>query len=349
MKKILVTGGAGFIGSNFIKYILKNTSDIVINVDNLTYAGNIITLEDVSNFDTYIFEKVDICDYFSLKKVFNDNLPDCIVHLAAESHVDRSITNPDSFLKTNILGTYNILKISNEYYLKLDDSKKKNFRFLHVSTDEVFGDLKLNEENYFTEETPYNPSSPYSASKASSDHLVKAWNRTYNFPSIVTNCSNNYGPYQHPEKLIPVCILNAKNEIQIPIYDKGLQIRDWLFVEDHVKGLYRVLEDAKIGSYYNIGGNNELKNIDVVNIICEIMDQKIPIKKTNIKSYKNLITFVSDRPGHDFRYAIDASKIKNDLNWEPKYDFFSGLKETVNWYLQNNNWIEAVKNKKNDL
>tara|TARA_Y100000766_G_scaffold283910_1_gene300903 strand:- start:29472 stop:30431 length:960 start_codon:yes stop_codon:yes gene_type:complete len=311
--------------------LINETHNYVVNVDKLTYASNQNSLSGVEKSGKYSFEEIDICNFDKLKRCFYEHSPDSIIHLAAESHVDRSINSSEVFIKTNILGTYNLLEISREYFSSLDNNSKSNFRFHHVSTDEVYGDLG-NKKGYFVEENPYKPSSPYSASKASSDHLVRAWNRTYGLPTIVTNCSNNYGPYQHPEKLIPLVISNALSHKKIPIYGKGSQIRDWLYVEDHAEALYKVLTSGTVGETYNIGGHNEKTNLDVVLSICKILDEHQP--STKIKNYSELINFVDDRPGHDIRYAIDASKIKNELDWEPAQTFETGIKKTVLWYLE---------------
>ena len=340
--KILVTGGAGFIGSALVRYIINNTNYTLINVDKLTYAGNLISIKSVSNNSRYVFEKVDICNAIEIKRVFDQYQPDVVMHLAAESHVDRSIDEPDTFINTNIIGTYTLLDQARIYWSKLKDDKKNTFIFHHVSTDEVYGDLP-HSDNYdgvlplFTETSSYEPSSPYSASKASSDHLVRAWNRTYGLPTLVTNCSNNYGPYHFPEKLIPLTILNAIVGKPIPIYSNGTQIRDWLYVEDHVRALVLVATSGKVGDTYNIGGNNEKKNIEVVKTICMLLEELAPIKNSslNISSYESLITFVKDRPGHDMRYALDASKIKKELGWTPIETFDSGIRKTVKWYLDN--------------
>ncbi len=340
--KILVTGGAGFIGSALVRFLIKNTDHYVINVDKLTYAGNLESLSSVADSERYAFEKVDICDKTELTRVFTTHQPDVIIHLAAESHVDRSITGSADFIETNIIGTYTLLEVSRHYWNDLATSAKQVFRFHYVSTDEVYGDL-VGINNLFTETTPYAPSSPYSASKASSDHLVRAWGRTYGLPILVTNCSNNYGPYHFPEKLIPLTILNALEGKPLPIYGEGLQIRDWLYVEDHARALYKVLSQGKIGETYNIGGHNEKRNIDVVNALCDLLEELAPIHPVGIKHYRDLITYVKDRPGHDMRYAIDASKIAQELGWRPKETFESGLRKTVMWYLTNNEWVEHVK------
>ncbi len=336
--KFLVTGGAGFIGSAVIRHLIENTEHEVVNVDKLTYAGNLQSLEGVSDSSRYRFEKVDICDATEIARVYKEHQPDIVMHLAAESHVDRSIDGPGEFIKTNIFGTYTLLDEGRKYYNTLDEERKKSFRFHHISTDEVYGDLEGTDE-LFTETTPYAPSSPYSASKASSDHLVRAWQRTYGFPTLVTNCSNNYGPYQFPEKLIPLVTLNALEGKPLPIYGKGDQIRDWLYVEDHARALVLVATEGKIGETYNIGGHNEKQNIEVVRTICKILDKKVPREKP----YEELITFVKDRPGHDVRYAIDASKIERELGWKPEETFETGLEKTVQWYLDNEWWWKAVQ------
>lgn len=340
--KILVTGGAGFIGSAVIRHIINNTQDQVVNLDKLTYAGNLESLVSVSGSDRYAFEQVDICNRQELDRVFAQHKPDAVMHLAAESHVDRSIDGPAAFIETNIIGTYQLLEAAKDYWKNLDESRKTEFRFHHISTDEVYGDLE-GPEDLFAETTPYAPSSPYSASKASSDHLVRAWKRTYDLPTLVTNCSNNYGPYHFPEKLIPLMILNALEGKPLPVYGKGNQIRDWLFVEDHARALYKVVTEGKVGETYNIGGHNEKQNIDVVHTICELLDELHPAKNLPIKSYKELITFVKDRPGHDIRYAIDASKIKRELGWVPEETFESGIRKTVEWYLANLQWAHRVQ------
>ncbi|MDP8101770.1 dTDP-glucose 4,6-dehydratase [Phocoenobacter atlanticus] len=333
MKKILITGGAGFIGSAVIRHIIENTDDRVINVDKLTYAGNLESLDSVSESERYHFEQVDICDAVTLKQVFAKYQPDLVMHLAAESHVDRSIDESSAFIETNIVGTYTLLEVARQYWLELDDTKKQNFRFHHISTDEVYGDLE-GTDDLFTETTPYAPSSPYSASKASSDHLVRAWHRTYGLPVVVTNCSNNYGPYHFPEKLIPLMILNALDGKSLPVYGNGQQIRDWLFVEDHARALYIVVTEGKVGETYNIGGHNEKANIDVVKTICSILEDLVPQKPQGVEKYADLITFVKDRPGHDVRYAIDATKIQRELGWKPRETFETGIRRTVEWYLK---------------
>lgn len=342
--KILVTGGAGFIGSAVVRHIINNTQNTVINLDKLTYAGNLESLELIKSSDRYYFEQVDICNSAEVARVFNQYKPDAVMHLAAESHVDRSIDGPAAFIETNIIGTYVLLDAAKNYWKLLSEPAKNVFRFHHISTDEVYGDLE-GPEDLFTETTPYAPSSPYSASKASSDHLVRAWKRTYGLPTIITNCSNNYGPYHFPEKLIPLVILNALEGNPLPVYGKGNQIRDWLFVEDHARALYKVVTEGVVGETYNIGGHNEKQNIEVVNAICELLDELVPPSNTklNIQSYKDLITFVQDRPGHDVRYAIDASKIQRELNWEPIETFESGIYKTVNWYLNNLSWAQRVQ------
>ena len=341
-KTVLVTGGAGFIGSALIRHVISHTEYKVINIDKLTYSGNLESLKSIELNQKYFFEKIDICDENSIKTLLLKNKPDALIHLAAESHVDRSIDGPADFVQTNIVGTFTLLEQAKHYWQSLKGIKKENFRFLHVSTDEVYGDLDQTDD-LFTEDTPYNPSSPYSASKASSDHLVRAWNRTYNFPVLITNCSNNYGPYQFPEKLIPHMILTALDGKSLPVYGDGRQIRDWLYVNDHVRALMTVLENGSIGETYNIGGNNEIQNIEVVNTICNILDELMPDRLNGLASFKDLITYVEDRPGHDVRYAIDASKIKFDLNWEPKEDFISGIRKTVEWYLTNLSWSENIQ------
>ena len=338
--KILVTGGAGFIGSAVIRHIINHTDHAVLNIDKLTYAGNLESLKTIDSNPRYQFKQIDICDKLNLTQAFEHFQPDCVMHLAAESHVDRSIDGPSEFIQTNIVGTYTILEVAREYWQNLSDSKKESFRFHHISTDEVYGDLE-HTNDLFTETTSYAPSSPYSASKASSDHLVRAWNRTYGLPTIVTNCSNNYGPYHFPEKLIPLIILNALEEKPLPIYGDGQQIRDWLYVEDHARALYKVITEGTIGETYNIGGHNEKANIDVVKTICSILDTLQP-RKSGVP-YHDLITFVKDRPGHDLRYAIDASKIQKTLGWTPQETFESGIRKTVEWYLNNLDWCRRVQ------
>jgi dTDP-glucose 4,6-dehydratase len=340
--KILVTGGAGFIGSALIRHIIDNTNDSVVNVDKLTYAGNLESLKSVSDNKRYHFEHVDICDRDALEKVFSNHQPDLVMHLAAESHVDRSIHGPGDFIQTNIVGTYTLLETARQYYQHLDDAGKKQFLFHHISTDEVYGDLGETND-LFTETHAYDPSSPYSASKASSDHLVRSWNRTYKLPVVITNCSNNYGPYHFPEKLIPLVILNAKEGKPLPVYGDGSQIRDWLYVDDHARALYKVVTEGKNGETYNIGGHNEKTNIEVVHAICDILDTLLPDKPNGIKHYRELITHVTDRPGHDIRYAIDASKIQKELNWIPTESFETGIKKTVEWYIDNPTWVKNVR------
>lgn len=339
--KILVTGGAGFIGSELIRLIIRETDFDVVNVDCLTYAGNINSLKDVIGNCRYVHETVSVCDRESLRRIFNAHKPSLVVHLAAESHVDRSIEDAASFIETNIVGTYNLLEEARAYFKSLTSLKQKLFRFHHVSTDEVYGDL-ANTTDCFTEDTRYDPSSPYSASKASSDHLVRAWSRTYGLPAIISNCSNNYGPYQFPEKLIPTVILSALGGLEIPIYGDGKQVRDWLFVEDHARALLDLMTKGKIGETYNIGGHNEKANIDVVREICTILDNLVDVKPDGVREFKDLIRYVKDRPGHDRRYAIDASKIQHDLSWTPRESFESGLRKTVVWYLKNKSWCEDV-------
>ena len=342
-KTILVTGGAGFIGSALIRHIIKETQHSVVNVDKLSYSGNLESLKSIDQNKGYIFEQVDICNENELNRVFKKNKPDVVMHLAAESHVDRSIDGPGDFIQTNIVGTFKLLEQSKIYWKSLEGSKKENFRFLHVSTDEVYGDLE-GTSDFFSEDTSYDPSSPYSASKASSDHLVRAWFRTYGLPVLITNCSNNYGPCQFPEKLIPHVILNALEGKNLPIYGDGKQIRDWLYVDDHVRALMSVALDGNVGETYNIGGNNEIQNIEVVKTICNILDKLISNKLNGITSFSELITYVKDRPGHDVRYAINANKIQRDLGWKPEESFESGILKTVKWYLDNNEWCENIQN-----
>ena len=336
--RILITGGAGFIGSNLVRHIIETTEHSVLNVDALTYAGNLHSLNDIKSNTRYQFSQVDICDAKQVEKAFQAFQPDWVMHLAAESHVDRSIDGPGAFIQTNVIGTFNLLQSARSHYEALAGDAKAKFRFLHVSTDEVYG--SLGETGLFKETTPYDPHSPYSASKASSDHLVRAWADTYGLPVLITNCSNNYGPFQFPEKLIPVVILKALRGEDIPVYGKGINIRDWLYVEDHADALYTVISKGKPGETYNIGGYNERKNIDIVELLCELLDELKP--REDRKSYREQITFVTDRPGHDLRYAIDASKIKRDLGWTPKQDHSSGFRKTVEWYLDNTAWTQQI-------
>lgn len=341
--KILVTGGAGFIGSAVIRHIIGCTADSVVNVDKLTYAGNLESLAAVADSRRYAFEKVDICNRLELDRVFAEHQPDRVMHLAAESHVDRSIDGPAAFIETNIVGTYTLLEAARCYFTGLDEARKAAFRFHHVSTDEVYGDLE-GPVDLFTETTPYSPSSPYSASKASSDHLVRAWRRTYGLPTLVTNCSNNYGPYHFPEKLIPLVILNALEGKPLPVYGEGNQVRDWLYVEDHARALYKVVIEGVVGETYNIGGYNEKQNLEVVRTLCSLLEELAPTKPAGLHRYEDLITFVKDRPGHDTRYAIDASKIYRELGWMPRETFESGIRKTVEWYLANTEWVAHIKN-----
>ena len=339
---ILITGGCGFIGSNFIQYILANTKyQNVINLDKLTYAGNPNNLLDIQKDERYIFIQGDICDHNCVRNIFKEYIPNVVVHFAAESHVDRSIDGPQQFIQTNIIGTSVLLQESLDYYIHLNKSFREKFKFHHISTDEVFG--SLGEGGYFSESTAYDPSSPYSASKASSDHLVRAWHRTFGLPVTISNCSNNYGPYQFPEKLIPLMILNCLAEKPLPVYGTGENVRDWLYVQDHCDAINMVLQKGIVGETYNVGGNNEIPNIQIVRDICTILDEVKPAESGN--SYHQLITFVKDRPGHDFRYAIDSTKIKQDLGWQPHETFQSGLRKTINWYLDNKDWwIETQEN-----
>jgi len=346
--KILITGGAGFIGSALIRFIIESTDYKVINIDKLTYAGNIESLSSVEKNPNYVFEQIDICNEYELNQAFNKYNPTCVMHLAAESHVDRSIEGPSEFINTNVIGTFNLLNISKQYFSMLSDIEAKNFRFHHISTDEVYGDLG-NSKDFFTETTPYAPSSPYSATKAASDHLVRAWGRTYGLPILITNCSNNYGPYHFPEKLIPHIILSALSGKKLPVYGDGSQIRDWLFVEDHAKALLLVLKEGVCGETYNIGGHNEKTNLQVVNHVCDLLNELCSEKPEGIENFKELITFVDDRPGHDTRYAIDALKIKNDLGWVPEETFESGLRKTVIWYLNNRSWWQRIISKEYQL
>ncbi|WP_211357752.1 dTDP-glucose 4,6-dehydratase [Colwellia demingiae] len=344
---ILITGGAGFIGSAVVRHVIENTDDSVVNLDKLTYAGNVESIASVSNNERYHFVQGDICDAQKMAEVFKKYQPEVVMHLAAESHVDRSIDGPADFMQTNIIGTFTLLEATRNYWSTLPQGKKEAFRFHHISTDEVYGDLD-GTDDLFTEETSYDPSSPYSASKASSDHLVRAWNRTYGLPVIVTNCSNNYGPYHFPEKLIPHVILNALDAKPLPIYGDGSQVRDWLYVEDHARALYKVVTEGIVGETYNIGGHNEKQNIEVVETLCAILDELKPISdnsafsQSSLVNYNELITFVNDRPGHDIRYAIDASKIDKELGWLPEESFETGIRKTVEWYLNNENWWKRV-------
>ncbi|MDA8544979.1 dTDP-glucose 4,6-dehydratase [Alphaproteobacteria bacterium] len=339
--KVLVTGGAGFIGSAVIRHLIVDEQCSVINVDSLTYAGNLQSLAQVEGSDLYRFEHVNICDSSEMRRVLKMHAPDKVMHLAAESHVDRSIEGAAEFIKSNIVGTFVVLDAVRDYWMALRGKKNKEFLFHHISTDEVFGDVN-DSGSLFSETSPYSPSSPYAASKASSDHLVRAWYRTYGLPVIITNCSNNYGPYHFPEKLIPKTIINALNGKQLPIYGKGNQIRDWLYVEDHARALVKVLREGMVGDSYNIGGHNEKRNIDVVKTICGILEELCPKKPGDIKNYSDLITHVADRPGHDLRYAIDASKIYDELGWKPLEDFESGIRKTVEWYLDNRQWWQNI-------
>ncbi|MEH6470975.1 MAG: dTDP-glucose 4,6-dehydratase [Halopseudomonas sp.] len=339
--RVLVTGGAGFIGSAVIRYLIDATDHQVINVDKLTYAGNLESLAAVADNERYHFEQVDICDRSALEQVFERHQPDAVMHLAAESHVDRSIEGPAAFIETNIVGTYTLLEVVRSYWQGLSVPGRQQFRFHHISTDEVYGDLDGPDE-LFTELTPYAPSSPYSASKASSDHLVRAWQRTYGLPVLLTNCSNNYGPYHFPEKLIPHMILNALQGKPLPVYGDGQQVRDWLYVEDHARALCTVLTQGQVGETYNIGGHNEKTNLEVVQTLCNLLEELAPNKPAAVSAYKDLICFVTDRPGHDQRYAIDASKIERKLGWRPQESFDSGLRKTVSWYLDNSAWWQRV-------
>lgn len=349
--KLLITGGAGFIGSAMIRYIIQHTDCSIVNIDKLTYAGNLESLSEVADNERYSFEQVDICNRAEVERVFDEHQPKAVMHLAAESHVDRSIDGPAEFIQTNIVGTYTLLESARAYWNTLDVERRNAFRFLHISTDEVYGDLE-GTEKLFTEQTPYAPSSPYSASKASSDHLVRAWQRTYGLPTLITNCSNNYGPYHFPEKLIPLMILNAMEGKPLPVYGKGEQVRDWLYVEDHARALYRVLTEGRVGETYNIGGHNEMQNIEVVRSLCSILDELAPAEEhlaakkadgTSLSRYSELITFVADRPGHDLRYAIDARKIECELGWKPQETFETGIRKTVQWYLDNQAWCRRVQ------
>jgi dTDP-glucose 4,6-dehydratase len=341
-KTYVITGGAGFIGSAVVRLLLRNSSHRVVNVDKLTYAGNLESLPGAGGNPNYSFEQVDICNPRELERVFRETQPDGVMHLAAESHVDRSIDGAGEFISTNVVGTYTLLEASREYWRNLPEHRRESFRFHHVSTDEVYGDLE-NSGGLFVESTPYAPSSPYAASKASSDHLVRAWRRTYGLPVLITNCSNNYGPYQFPEKLIPLVILNAMEGKTLPVYGKGQQIRDWLFVEDHARALIEVLTRGEVGETYNIGGHNERRNLQVVESICSLLDELLPLSSAGSRQHRELIKFVADRPGHDLRYAIDAGKIERELGWKPIETFESGLRKTVNWYMENTVWSQRVR------
>ena len=338
--RVIVTGGAGFIGSSLVHHIVNQVGDHVLNIDKLTYAGNLESLLTVSQSDKYQFVQGDVCDYENMKAVFIDFQPNIVMHLAAESHVDRSIDGPAGFIQSNIIGTYTLLEVARSYWGQLEEKRKENFRFHHISTDEVYG--SLGHEGLFTESSLYDPSSPYSASKASSDHLVRAWHRTYGLPALITNCSNNYGPRQFPEKLIPLMILNALDGKSLPVYGNGQQVRDWLYVDDHVRALYQVACQGKVGETYNIGGHNEKTNLEVIHELCAILDRLRPDHPKGISSYHELIEFVPDRPGHDQRYAIDASKIERELGWVPQETFETGLEKTVRWYLDNEQWWRNV-------
>lgn len=337
-KTFLITGGAGFIGSAVVRELIQNTAHRVINVDKLTYAGNLESLASIESNKRHIFIKADICDREAMQRLFDTYQPDIVMHLAAESHVDRSIDGPMEFIQTNVVGTTVLLEVARKYWSGLQEERRLAFRFHHISTDEVYGDLE-GMHDLFTEQTPYAPSSPYSASKASSDHLVRAWQRTYGFPTLITNCSNNYGPYHFPEKLIPLMILNALAGKPLPVYGDGQQIRDWLYVEDHARALIKVATEGSVGETYNIGGHNEKANLSVVETLCDLLQELVP--KDN--AYRDQITFVTDRPGHDVRYAIDASKIERELGWKPEETFETGLRKTVEWYLTNETWWKRVQ------
>lgn len=339
--KFLITGGAGFIGSAVVRYLVFNLGHQVLNLDKLTYAGNLTSMTDVSKSSLYYFEQTDICHCARVKKAFNEFQPDKVMHLAAESHVDRSIDCPADFIQTNLIGTYNMLEAARDYWKTLRGKKKDKFRFHHISTDEVYGDLQGKDAS-FSEETPYAPSSPYSASKAGADHLVRAWHRTYDFPIVLTNCSNNYGPRQFPEKLIPLVILNALCGKPLPLYGDGQQIRDWLYVEDHARALIKVIMNGRNGETYNVGGSNEKTNLEVVQSLCEVLDERVGKQPGGIESYKDLITFVTDRPGHDARYAVNAQKIQKELDWSPTETFNTGIRKTVDWYLENQSWCRST-------
>ena len=340
---LLITGGAGFIGSALIRHLIQNTDERVVNLDKLTYAGNLQSLAAVASNPRYTFEQADICDRAALDRIFAEHQPRAVMHLAAESHVDRSIDSAGEFIHTNIVGTFTLLEAARAYWGSLNDAQKAAFRFHHISTDEVYGDLH-GTSDLFTETTPYAPSSPYSASKASSDHLVRAWQRTYGLPTLITNCSNNYGPCHFPEKLIPHIILNALSGKPLPVYGDGSQIRDWLYVEDHARALYQVVTQGKVGETYNIGGHNEKTNLEVVRTVCALLEELAPQKPAGVAKYEDLITFVKDRPGHDARYAIDAAKIGRELGWQPQETFDTGIRKTVAWYLENRDWWQNVLN-----
>lgn len=341
-KTFFVTGGAGFIGSAVVRHLINDTGHRVVNIDKLTYAGNLQSLAAVENSDRYLFAQADICDAAAMAALFQQYQPDVVMHLAAESHVDRSIDGPGEFIQTNVVGTYTLLEAARSYYSTLAPAQQALFRFHHISTDEVYGDLH-GTDDLFTENTPYAPSSPYSASKAASDHLVRAWLRTFGLPTVVTNCSNNYGPFHFPEKLIPLMILNALSGKALPVYGDGKQIRDWLFVEDHARALVTVATQGVVGETYNIGGHNEKQNIEVVHLLCELLEELAPAKPAGVARYQDLITYVTDRPGHDVRYAIDASKIERELGWLPQETFETGLRKTVQWYLNNEAWWQAIR------
>jgi len=345
--RILITGGAGFIGSAVIRHLLLNTNHQVINIDKLTYAGNLESLKQIEKSKKYFLEVFDICNRQLLEKAFNKYKPQIVMHLAAESHVDRSVDNPNDFIQSNIVGTFQLLEVSRKFWNSLDSVKRKEFRFHHISTDEVYGDLR-NSESLFTEDTPYNPSSPYSASKASADHLVRAWHRTYELPTVITNCSNNYGPFHFPEKLIPLMIIKSIQGNNLPVYGNGNQIRDWLYVEDHAKALIKVAMRGFVGETYNIGGKSAISNIEVVKSICHLLDELSPNHPKGISSYDELITHVDDRPGHDLKYAIDTSKIESELGWSPEETFDTGLRKTIDWYLKNKHWWHKIINKNYD-